>query len=198
MPKKIIAIATPDPNSPAFDSPDDAADAVSKSFGSTPDQEQAALIFRRPDGKNVYSTTSVHAHDEFEMHAQVPKGYALSGIVHSHPTGDDTRQFFSPPDLAVAKQLKVPSYIRFNNDASIKKFEAGKTREQPYYPNGLAGGAAGIGSKGDPLDAPKQAQAPAPAAQNAPASAAPPQDQPAPLAAPPSGGLLSQAVEATP
>lgn len=158
-------IVTPDTNSPAHGSPDEAADAVSKSFGGTPTGEQAAVIFQRPDGSHVYSTIAPQTdHDSFALRAQMPKGYKLSGIVHAHPGQDDQGQVFSPNDLNVANQLKVPSYIRFLKDNSIRKYTPGKTATQDYRMDGQVKSLKTWQvAKGDPLDnagstAPAQAQ----------------------------------------
>lgn len=192
---KTFAVASPDPNSPAFDSPAEAADAVSKSFSSTPDSETVAAIFQRPDGKHVYSTTSIHAHENFELHARMPKDWRLSGTVHSHPGDDPAAQWFSPQDLDAAKQANVPGYIRFLKDDSIRQYVPGKTQTQLYSPQGEGHTLTGIRvSRGDPLDSPKQA----PTVQDAPAPTPAAQEQPAPAPPPSAGGMLSQAaVEAS-
>jgi hypothetical protein len=183
------AIVRPDQNSPAFGSSDEAADAVSKSFGSTPDVEQAAVILQRPDGSHVYSTLVQHSHDDFQLKASFPKGWKISGIVHSHPGQDDAAKYFSQDDVNVADQLKVPSYIRFNKDASIRKYVAGRTAVQNYRPVGGGSIKGGHVSLGDPLDAPPPAAPQTDAASDAPAAVAPPA---------PTGGLLNQAAQATP
>lgn len=130
------------------------------------------------------------------MKAQMPKGWKISGIVHSHPGQDDAGQLFSPQDLAAAKQVGTPSYIRFLKDDSIRRYTPGKTQTQLYSPNGEGHTLTGIRvSKGDPLDAPASDAA---SALAAPASAPTVDPAPTPLAAPVTGGLLSQAAQTTP
>lgn len=127
MPDQTPAV-TPDSSSPFFSLPDAAADAVSKIFGGNSGTEQAAVIFRRPDGSHVYSTVAPQVlHDKFALRAQMPAGYKLSGIVHSHPGDDDDGQQFSSQDLDTATKLGVPSYVRFLRDNSIRKYVPGQT-----------------------------------------------------------------------
>lgn len=127
MPKPFPAVA-PINNSPAFDSLDQAAHEVSRDFGKQPKIEQSAALFQRPDGKFSYSAAVTNAdHDTFGMRVQLPKGTALAAIVHSHPGTDDLGQYFSTNDIDIANQLKVPSYIRFLRDDSIRKYVPGQT-----------------------------------------------------------------------
>jgi Domain of unknown function (DUF4329) len=133
-----MQIVRPDTGSPGYDSVDAAADAVSKSFGSNPDREEAAVVFQRPDGTHVYSTVAPQdEHDNFALRAQMPKGYKLSGIVHSHPGDDDNAQWFSPKDLETAHSLNVPSYVRYLKDSSIRRYTPGKTKTQHTEPRAV-------------------------------------------------------------
>lgn len=130
MPKSFPAVAPID-NSPAFDSLDQAAHEVSRDFGKQPKIEQSAALFQRPDGKYSYSAAVTNTdHDNFGMRVQLPKGTSLAAIVHSHPGSDDLGQYFSANDIDVANQLKVPSYIRFLRDDSIRKYVPGQTATQ--------------------------------------------------------------------
>jgi hypothetical protein len=185
-----LQIVTPDEKSPAYGTPDEAANEVSKSFKQTPDKEQAAVLFQRPDGKHVYSTVAPSdSHDNFGISARMPKDWRVSAVVHSHPGEDANAALFSPRDVEVAHRLNVPSYIRFLNDDSIRKYTPGVTSRQkfiaPFRPG--AGSQEGFTSKGDPIVLPKQ-----PAAQ-APVDKAPD----APPAAPPTGSYISQAAVAS-
>lgn len=118
----------PDSASPLFKAADYAADMVSRGFGHSVN-EQAAVIFRRPDGQLVYSTVAPQTlHDQFALRAQMPRGYQIAGIVHNHLGGDWQGQQFSPEDLATASRMNVPSYIRFTQNNSIRKFTPGKTQ----------------------------------------------------------------------
>lgn len=129
MPTKQAPAVTLDPNSPVFKTPDAAADAVSKDFSKAPN-EQAAVLIKRPDGTYGYSTTVSQADESFALRALLPKGYSLGGIVHSHPGSDDRAGVFSTDDLNTAKQLGVPSFVRFSKDNSIRQYIPGKTQTQ--------------------------------------------------------------------
>lgn len=141
---------TLDAASPSYATADAAADAVSKAFPQQKDAEQAAVLFQRPDGTYGYSTVAPQEdHDNFQLRAQIPKGHKLAGIVHSHPGQDSLGQVFSPKDLDVSDQLKVPSFIRFNNDNSIRKYVPGTTSTQR---TSISGNAFGVRTaKGDAI-----------------------------------------------
>lgn len=120
---------TLDPNSPVFTSLDAAANAVSGGYAKLPG-EQAAVIIRRPDGTYGYSTSVSQGQEGFALRALLPQGHSMAAIVHSHPGDDDRGQVFSTDDLNTAKQLNVPSYVRFNKDNSIRQYIPGKTATQ--------------------------------------------------------------------
>jgi hypothetical protein len=121
-------MVTPLNQGPTFESLDQAAHEVSKDFGKQPDVEQSAALFKGPDGRYAYSAAVSNSdHDNFGMRVGLPKGVTLAGIVHSHPGSDDLGQYFSPGDLSVANQLKVPSYIRFLKDNSIRRYTPGQS-----------------------------------------------------------------------
>jgi hypothetical protein len=147
MPTRI----TLDPTSPGFDTADAAAHALASSFGGdSGGLETAGVIYQCPDGKFRYSTSIGGRDDSFELAAQIPKGYTLAAIVHTHPGKDAQGQVFSPNDLKVAQSLKLPSYVRFLNDNSLRRYVAGQTPTQSMNING-----ARFGSKvarGDPVD----------------------------------------------
>lgn len=137
MAKPLPLAVTLDGASPSYKTADGAADAVSKAFPAQKDNEQAAVIFQRPDGTYGYSTVAPQTdHDNFSLRAQIPTGHKLAGIVHSHPGADAYGQVFSPRDLEVADQLKVPSFIRFNSDSSIRRYVPGTTSTQKTQVSG--------------------------------------------------------------
>jgi hypothetical protein len=153
-----------DPNSPAFDNPDAAADAVSRDFSSSPN-EQIAVVVRRPDGKFVYSEVAPGRNDSSSVTALLPKGHTLAGIAHSHPGAEQSAQVFSPGDIATASSLKVPSFVRFGHDNSIRKFVPGKTKTTILSGSDPEQGLLRV-SHGDPLDLPRAAAPPAPTQGN--------------------------------
>jgi len=150
MPKPFPVVAPWD-KSPTFDSLDQAAHEASRDFGKQPKIEQSVALFLRPDGKYSYSSAVTNAdHDNFGMRVQLPKGTTLAGILHGHPGNDDLGQYFSSNDINVANQLKVPSYIRFLRDDSIRRYTPGKT--STTYLRGFGTHAA----TGDALNLPPQ------------------------------------------
>jgi hypothetical protein len=122
-----------DPNAPVHDNIDDAAFQCLKSLGnvdSANGAEQAGVIFQNSDGQFACSTpTDSHDHDNFSLRAAVPKGGSIAGIFHTHLGEDDLAQVFSPKDVQVSNQLKVPSYVMFQGGA-VRKFVPGQTKTQ--------------------------------------------------------------------
>ncbi len=182
---------TLDPASKSFRNADAAADAVSKDFAKQKDDEQAAVIFQGPDGLYRHSTVAPqHDHDNFSLVTRVPQGHKLAGLVHSHPGTDAYGLVFSPKDLDVADRLKVPSFIRFNDDNAIRKYTPGKTATQKTT---FSGDRFGVKTaRGDALDPEPTPEAPSDA--ETPSVAADGTTAPAPM----NGGLLSQAAVAQP
>lgn len=90
--------------------------------------ESAGVIYKGPDGKYARSVaTTQKLRDGFALKTQTQKGDSLAGIWHVHPGDDAEGQVFSPNDIAMAKQLNVPSYVLFQKDGSIRKYVPGKT-----------------------------------------------------------------------
>lgn len=142
---------TLDPTSPLFDSTDLAASALADKFGGDKQAlETAGVILHGPDGKYRYSTSVGGRDDSFQLAAQIPKGHTLAAIVHTHPGADAAGQVFSPNDLKMAQQLKLPSYVRFLNDGSTRMYQPGKTATQ----NMPSGRFSIKVAKGDPLPPP--------------------------------------------
>lgn len=142
-----------DPKSPAFDSVDEAANALAASFPSK-GSETAGMVYKSSDGKFRFSTTIPGSDDHFALRAAVPKGASLAAIVHSHPGKDARGQVFSGDDLKTADQLKLPSYVRFLDGNSVRAYRPGVTKTESM---------AGVGSvfgqhvaKGDALNLPER------------------------------------------
>jgi len=117
------------------DSYDDIDASIRAVYGGLqPDEihEHAGVILQDPNGKYYYTKPITSSkHDAFEVHAGLQKGWKLAGIYHTHPGKDKDGQVFSPDDLNVAAQLKVPSFVRFA-DGSIRQYQAGKTPTQQW------------------------------------------------------------------
>lgn len=123
----MVPKASLDPTSPMYGTTDEAAKAA---FGRlTPgDLEQAGVIYQMPDGKYAYSIpTTQQQRDHFELRASTGDSQKLAAIFHTHPGDDTNAQYFSPNDIAIAKQLAVPSYVQFLKDGSMRSYTAGKT-----------------------------------------------------------------------
>lgn len=118
-----------DPQSPVYDNLDKAADAVSQPPEKDPSLERSAAVYKMQDGSYRYSTVNTDGtRDQFAMRVAIPQGAKLAAIVHNHPGTDNDAGVFSPQDLQMADQLKVPSYIRFNSDNSLRSYTPGKTK----------------------------------------------------------------------
>jgi len=74
----------------------------------------------------------------------------LSAIYHTHPGSDVNGQYFSPNDIAIAKQLAVPSYVQFLKDGSVRSYTAGKTQTQSLSTDGSRFAMTRV-AHGDPL-----------------------------------------------
>lgn len=146
-----IPVATVADGSPWHDDLDTAAH---KAFGQSPDMqkaEQAGFMVAGPDGKYAFSNpVTQNDHDNFALRAQIKAGHKLAGIYHTHPGKDTDGQVFSPHDIEVANQLKVPSYVMFLKDGSVRKYVPGKT---PTYHMNLRG-SNGTVADGDLVPAP--------------------------------------------
>lgn len=58
----------------------------------------------------------------FSASIAVPQGWQLKSIYHSHPEGPQST-IFSGDDVAMAQQLKIPSYILAHYDNKIRVFD---------------------------------------------------------------------------
>lgn len=128
MPKQVASVSQ-DPQSPEFDTADLAAKSLEPQLSVSANKgvEFAGVLFQNARGKYQYSTLIPGDHDNFKLSAQVPKGSKIAAIVHSHPGEDDVGQVFSPNDIQIANQLKVPSYVHFLKSGSTRKYVPGKT-----------------------------------------------------------------------
>jgi hypothetical protein len=93
--------------------------------------EHAGVLVKGPDG-NYYATVP-HCSttpDEFAVKLKLDQGWSLAGIYHTHPGQDADAQYFSGHDVQTANAAKVPSYIRFNSDNSIRSYTPGATKVQ--------------------------------------------------------------------
>lgn len=122
-----IPLAAPDPTAAPVNSLDAAALAFKNQLDPRGHTEQAGVFYGTPSGYQSSIPVTQREHDQFALRAQIPKGDTLGAIFHNHPGDDDRAGFFSPEDIQTATQLKVPSYVMFQN-GSIRKFVPGTTK----------------------------------------------------------------------
>jgi hypothetical protein len=104
-------------------------EAIHASGKTSDSAEQSGVIYKNADGNFAPSIPLQSArHDSFALRAQVSKGQSIAAIWHSHPGNDEFAGYFSPNDLKVADQLRVPSFIRFNSNGAIRRYTPGETR----------------------------------------------------------------------
>ncbi len=120
-----------DPNSAWFPTLDQAAAAVLRALPNN-GLEHAGVLLKDADGAFGYSTSVQQYQDTFALKAQITSGLKLAGIYHTHPGNDDLAGYFSPNDIDTAEQLKVPSFIRFDSNGSVRKYVPGQTRTERY------------------------------------------------------------------
>jgi hypothetical protein len=123
-------VASVSKDTQGVDSLDAAANGV---LGKLTDEnvgEQAGVIVQGPDGKYYNTDPIASGHDHFGLRVALPKGYKIAGIYHNHLGDDDLGQYFSTNDLAVSESLKVPSYVRFQKDGSVRRYTPGQTKTQ--------------------------------------------------------------------
>jgi len=69
----------------------------------------------------------------FTVRAAFPKSAKLVAIYHSHPGTEYAGEYFSPDDVAVAKQLNLPSYIGVLTSHNIHRYIPSKDSTQTYH-----------------------------------------------------------------
>lgn len=136
--KSKTPVAALDPTAQWLPDLDSAVNEAIKRSGQTvADAEQSGVIYKNTDGHYAFSIPLTSArHDDFALRAQVGKGQELAAIWHSHPGKDTIAGYFSPNDISMADQLKIPSYIRFNSDGTVRSYTPGKTKLQTINTGG--------------------------------------------------------------
>lgn len=147
--KDKVPLAAQDPTSGTYDDLDSAAQAFYSGIGPhDPKSEEAGVLYSDADGKYHYSIPTAQQDDSFKLRAQQSAIQKLAGIFHTHPGADRDGQVFSPNDLAAANQLKVPSYVYFENAHDLRKFVPGVTKTHPMT---IAGRIGEKVADGDPV-----------------------------------------------
>jgi hypothetical protein len=88
--------------------------------------EYAAVIIRKADGSVINSPLVQGSNDTFKLTIGLHKGDSLCALVHSHPGTNHSASLFSAPDVAMAIQLNVVSYIYIVARDSIRVFTPNK------------------------------------------------------------------------
>jgi hypothetical protein len=114
--------------------------------------ENAGFIVQNADGKFAYSSpVTQNNHDSFSLRAQIQQGHRLVGLYHTHPGTDSDASLFSPDDVNVANQLKVPSYIMTPEDGIVRRYTPGKSATFDTHARGVSSKA----SQGEVIDDPE-------------------------------------------
>lgn len=128
--KDKMPVAALDPTSPWLPDLDSAVAEAIKRSGKIAEHEQSGIVVKGPGGFAYSIPLTSARHDDFALRARLTQGQSLAAIWHSHPGTDNLASYFSPHDLSMADQLKIPSYIRFNSDGAIRSYTPGKTKLQ--------------------------------------------------------------------
>lgn len=113
-------------------------------------QEKAGILYKTEDGQYCWTLPVTTSQDRFDIKAKMPPNATLAGIYHTHSV-DGTKGVnkldaqFSPEDVHVADQLKVPSYIKVLRNDRILGYTPGVTESQ--------GKGGNKSSLGDDVDA---------------------------------------------
>jgi hypothetical protein len=117
---------------------DDAALAALRSAMIHTDcHEYAGAIIER-NGSYSFTQPAASHNDTFELRIRLDQGAHLAAIYHTHPrcrVGEES-EYFSPDDVATAKQLRVPSYIGVQFDHSVRRFTYATDQTVDYTPPG--------------------------------------------------------------
>lgn len=141
------ALAELDPESGWYADVDLAAIAALDRIAASNLEHGGVLFKRKADGSYGYSTAVPGERERFTARARFhPDEYELAGLYHTHP-GEDAA-FFSPHDVDIAKQMRLPSFIKILEMGDVRRFTPGKTKTKSKRMSGLA--SARI-AEGDPV-----------------------------------------------
>lgn len=106
-----------------YPSADQAAMAALRSIQEKHVETGGAVLFNPQAGHYAY-TQPVGKNDtgHFSAAVQVPPGWQMAALFHTHPVGARSTEF-SPDDIDMARQLKVPSYILPLYDGKVRSFD---------------------------------------------------------------------------
>lgn len=152
-----LPVSGPMPGQTGFSTMDGAAVAVEQQITRTnPTSEQAGAIYELAGKFYFTAPASNDGGDYFHVAVQFPAGARFVALYHDHPYGP-TNDLFSAPDVQVANQLHVTSYIGVIADVAgrshVLKYIPGSTPTKRWT-NGIEGTleSSGVVSKGQFLE----------------------------------------------
>jgi proteasome lid subunit RPN8/RPN11 len=114
--------ATP---APTVDAALEQALGVMRSNEDVASKEYATVIISTPDGFTIAPIVKGE-NDNFALTVSLHKGERIVAILHTHPGTNQSTRLFSSQDVAMAKQLGVPSYIYLVKEGVAKVYMPGK------------------------------------------------------------------------
>lgn len=96
-------------------------------------REFISLVYQTPGGEFRFVAPQGGKSNRYvKQKLAYPKDAKLMAIVHNHPGADEVDGYagmhsaFSPDDIQMARTLKLPSYIVFGRDMSMRRFDPAK------------------------------------------------------------------------
>lgn len=122
-----LPLSAPIQGQQGFATMDQAAEAAERAIiAKTTTVEMAGVVYES-NGKFYYTSPATsNDHDQFAIRVAFPAGAKLVALYHDHPEHIDNNHF-SPPDVAVANQLHVISYVGVIGPNHILKYTPGKS-----------------------------------------------------------------------
>lgn len=115
--------------------------ALSSAQQQKQNSEWAGGVFQNGQGQYQYTVPQAGSESHFDLKLSVPKEDKLSALYHTHPkydangqdVGQKSDEMFSPNDVQVADQLKVPSFIWTGYDGKNREYVPGQTPTKDVY-----------------------------------------------------------------
>jgi hypothetical protein len=95
---------------------------------SMPDQtKEYATALIQTDERIIYAPIVAGDNDSFKLSVSLHKGDKIVALLHTHPGTNSSTRMFSPQDISMAQQLKVPSYIYLITDGTTMRYAPGSS-----------------------------------------------------------------------
>lgn len=111
-----------------------------------PQHHEWAGVIVEQDGKYGYTIPQRGEEDQFSITVRLLPSQKLAAIYHTHPddTSDpDATDMFSPQDIAIARQLNLPSFIWVQAAQHVREFIPGEPVNDILSEDGPPGAAPG-------------------------------------------------------